>query len=246
MIDIHSHVLPGIDDGSKDAEMSARMLQESRRQGVEWMCFTPHFYADMTDPEKFLQRREKAADLLVAELREPGSEFRNDPNVNEKYPGFVLGAEVHYYRGIGRSEDIRKLCIGKSIFFLLEPPFRSWTPAFLEDVRTLRDELDLKVIIAHIERYLDQDKRLVAELLDESGIYIQSNAEAFIDRKTRKKVMKLLEDGRIDLLGSDCHNMTYRPPDMLDAWEIIGDKLGERPLMKIEENSRVVITRAIG
>ena len=244
MIDIHSHVLPGIDDGSKDAEMSAQMLLESRRQGVEWMCFTPHFYADMTDPDTFLRKRENATDLLIAELKESGSEYQNDPDVNKKYPGFVLGAEVHYYRGIGRSEDIRKLCIGNSSYLLLEPQFRTWTPAFLEDVRTLRDELDLKVIIAHIERYLDQDKHLVNELLDEQGIYIQSNAEAFIDRKTRKKVMKLLEDGRIDLLGSDCHNMTYRPPDMLLAWEIIEDKLGERPLKRIENNGRNLIEQA--
>lgn len=244
MIDIHSHVLPGIDDGSKSVEMSLKMLSESRRQGVEWMCFTPHFYADMTDPQSFLQKRNKAVELLIDEMKGSDSDYVNDSKVNQRYPGFVLGAEVHYYRGIGRSEDIRRLCIGKSSYILLEPPFRSWTPAFLEDVRILRDELDLKVIIAHIERYLDQDKRLVAELLDEQGIYIQSNAEAFIDRKTRKKVMKLLDDGRIDLLGSDCHNMTYRPPNMLDAWEIIEDKLGGKPLDRIENNSLILIERA--
>ena len=246
MIDIHSHVLPGIDDGSKNVEMSVQMLKESRRQGVEWMCFTPHFYADMTDPERFLSKRAEAVDLLIDEMRESGSGFQNDPEINPMYPGFVLGAEVHYYRGIGRSEDIRSLCLGRSSFLLLEPPFRTWTGAFLEDVKLLRDELDLKVIIAHIERYLDQDKRLVKELIDEPGIYIQSNAEAFIDRKTRKKVMKLLDDERIDFLGSDCHNMTYRPPDMLDAWEIIEDKLGEGSLRRIEENSRVLIEHAIG
>ncbi|MCR5274578.1 MAG: hypothetical protein K6E26_04375 [Clostridiales bacterium] len=246
MIDIHSHVLPGIDDGSKSAEMSVQMLRESRRQGVEWMCFTPHFYADMMDPATFLQRRKAAEELLIAEMKEPGIAFQNDPEVNGSFPGFILGSEVHYYRGIGRSEDIRSLCLGKSSFFLLEPPFRDWTGAFLEDVRTLRDELDLRVIIAHIERYLDQDKRLVREILDEPGIYIQSNAEAFIDRKTRKKVMKLLQEEKIDFLGTDCHNMTYRPPNMLDAWEIIEDKLGSGALERLEDNSFVLIERARG
>ena len=244
MIDIHCHVLPGIDDGSKSVEMSVQMLKTSRSQGVEWMCFTPHFYADMTNPERFLRKRAEAVDLLIDEMKVSGS--KEDPENDPMYPGFVLGAEVHYYRGIGRSEDIRSLCLGKSSFLLLEPPFRTWTGAFLEDVKLLRDELDLKVIIAHIERYFDQDKRLVNELIDEPGIYIQSNAEAFIDWKMRKKVMKLLDDGKIDFLGSDCHNTTYRPPDMLDAWEIIEDKLGGRPLERIENNSRMLIEHAIG
>ena len=238
MIDIHSHVLPGIDDGSKDVGMSIQMLAESSRQGVDWMCLTPHFYADLIDPHKFLSKRDEAADLLYSEMDDTSKER------NISFPGIVLGSEVHYYRGIGRSEDIRSLCYGNSNFFLLEPPFRTWTGAFLEDVRSLRDDLDLKVVIAHIERYFDQDKRLVAELLDEPGIYIQSNAESFIDRKTRKKVLKLLEEGRIHFLGSDCHNMTYRAPDMETAWYIIEEKLGSKPLERLEKNSLTLIEQA--
>ena len=245
MIDIHCHVLPGIDDGSRNVEMSIQMLRESKAQGVEWMCFTPHFYADMTDPQSFFLKRNQAAQLLLKKMKETETEHINDSIEGISFPGFVLGAEVHYYRGIGRSEDVGKLCIGNSRYLLLEPTFRSWTPAFLEDVRSLRDEMDLKVIIAHIERYLDQDKHLVRELLDEQGIYIQSNAEAFIDRKTRKKVMKLLSEGRIDFLGSDCHNMTYRPPNLLDGWEIIEDKLGTDELRRIERNSRELIAQTV-
>lgn len=234
MIDIHSHVLPGIDDGSRSLPMSLAMLEESKAQGVDLMFFTPHFYADETDPRKFIERRNRAAETLAAEMAK-------DP---ERYPEFLLGAEVHYFRGIGRSEGIDVLSMGSSRYFLLEPPFRTWTGAFLEDVRLLRDEHDLKVIIAHIERYFDQDKQLVEELLSEPGIYIQSNAEAFLDIWNRRKPLKLLKEGRIGFLGSDCHNMDERRPNLADARKVIEGKLGEAAFARIEENSRRLVEEA--
>ena len=234
MIDIHSHVLPGIDDGSRNLEMSLRMLQESREQGVELMFLTPHFYADRTDPGKFIDRRDQAARTLQDAVEQ-------DPDL---YPYFLLGAEVHYFRGIGRSEGIDRLCMGNSRYILLEPPFRTWTAAFLEEVKLLRDEQDLKVIIAHIERYFDQDRDLVDELLDEPGIYIQSNAEAFLDFFGRRRPLRLIKEGKIRFLGSDCHNMGNRPPNLAPAREVIGKKLGKEVLYQIDANSIALVEEA--
>ena len=234
MIDIHSHVLPGIDDGSRSTRMSLDMLRKSRAQGVDTMFFTPHFYADETEPAKFIQRRNQAAWTLYQEIGKDSSQ----------YPAFLLGAEVHYFRGIGRSEEMSSLCMGKSRYILLEPPFRTWTNAFLEDVRLLRDEQDLKVIIAHIERYFDQDKHLVSELLEEPGIYIQSNGEAFLDRWGRRKIMKLLSSGRVDFLGSDCHNMGSRCPNLKEAREVIADKAGKEALERIDRNGEILVQEA--
>ena len=234
MIDIHSHVLPGIDDGSKSLEMSLQMLEESKHQGVDLMFFTPHFYADSMDPGKFIEKRAKAA-LTVRNA------MANDP---DRYPYFLLGAEVHYFRGIGRSEEISCLCMGKSRYMLLEPPFRTWTNAFLEDVRLLRDEQDLKVIIAHVERYFDQDKNLVEELLAEPGIYIQSNGEAFLDFWGRRRPLKLLEEGKIHFLGSDCHNMGHRSPNLARAREVIEKKMGKEVLYQIHANGMELVEEA--
>ena len=64
MFDFHSHILPGIDDGSKDAETSVNMIAEEIRQGVSGIALTPHFYADTDDPETFLEKRARAFDEL--------------------------------------------------------------------------------------------------------------------------------------------------------------------------------------
>ena len=82
MIDIHSHILPGIDDGSQSVEESHALLALLREQGVETVVATPHFYADRNDPENFLRRRKEA----LARLDHGETEM----------PRILLGAEVAY------------------------------------------------------------------------------------------------------------------------------------------------------
>ncbi len=236
MIDIHSHVLPEIDDGSQNLQLSLEMLQFSKEQGVEVMFLTPHFYASKDSPESFLLRRRKSAFLLQEQLNA-------NPNI---YPRCILGSEVHYYRGIGHTKTIELLCMGKSRYILLEPPFRKWTESFIEDVRLLRDEQNLKVIIAHIERYFDQDQFLISELLQEPEVYIQSNAECFLELWKRRKPLRMVRDGHIDFLGSDSHNMQNRRPNLAEGRTVIQAKLGCDCLRAIDKNGARLVEAARG
>ena len=206
-------MLPGIDDGSKDVAMSLEMISRSVEQGVEGIIFTPHFYADMNSPETFLRKRDKALHELEDNL---GS--------LPKVPVYTTGAEVHYFRGMSRSKDIERLCIGKSDYMLIEMPFRNWQPNMIDEIEEISLVLGLRVIIAHIERYFDQDKKLVNRLLDNPNLLIQCNAEFFIEKSTYSKAVRLLKTRRIDLLGSDSHNLTSRRPNLAEAVEIIEKK----------------------
>ena len=89
MIDLHSHILPGMDDGSKNPEESAALLRMLQQQGVTTLAATPHFYARET-PEAFLKRRQEA----VAKLP-----------IMEDGPRMLLGAEVAYFSGMGNCEE---------------------------------------------------------------------------------------------------------------------------------------------
>ena len=64
MIDFHSHILPGIDDGSKSVEMSIKMLRREAQQGISRVVATPHFYPQTDNPERFLRRRAEAERIL--------------------------------------------------------------------------------------------------------------------------------------------------------------------------------------
>ena len=125
---------------------------------------------------------------------------------------------------MSRSKDIERLCIGKSDYMLIEMPFRNWQPNMIDEIEEISLVLGLRVIIAHIERYFDQDKKLVNRLLENPNLLIQCNAEFFIEKSTYSKAIRLLKTRRIDLLGTDSHNLTSRRPNMAEAIELIQKK----------------------
>ena len=101
MIDFHSHILPEMDDGSKDAKMSLVMLQMEREQGVTEVVFTPHFYAQQDTVAHFLKKREQSVSRLEAAAQQAGVELLP----------YHLGAEVYYFRNSGSADMIPELCI---------------------------------------------------------------------------------------------------------------------------------------
>ena len=234
MFDVHCHILPGIDDGSKNVEMSLEMLEREVQQGIEGVIFTPHFYADMNDPAMFLSKRESALKELESNL-----------DKLDKVPKHTVGAEVHYFRGMSRSDDLEKLCIGKSDFILIEMPFRDWQSVFIDEIEEISTVLGLRVIIAHIERYFDQDKKLVKRLLNNPDLLIQCNAEFFIEKKSQSKAIKLMKSGRIDLLGSDSHNLDTRRPNLAEAIEIIQKKDKKGSLDHIMRMGQTIFEQAL-
>lgn len=230
---MHSHILPGMDDGCKTPEESLRVVELCVEQGVAYMAATPHFYADAESPERFLARREAAAERLSAALKDRPA------------PRLCLGAEVAYYPGLLQQEGIERLCLGRSNYLLLEMPFSRWTPSVLRTVRALRHEQGVVPILAHIERYADMaDRRTVDELL-ESGVLMQMNAEFFLDPHTHRQAVKLLRRGVVDVLGSDCHGAEHRVPNLGPMWERMDDKRLAAAAERIAEISADIFEQAL-
>ena len=186
MFDVHCHMLPGIDDGSKNTDMSLEMIRRSVDQGVQGIVFTPHFYADMNSPETFLKNRENSLEHLKARLGEL-----------DQVPVFCTGAEVHFFRGMSRFAGLDSLCFGKSNYILIEMPFRDWQPGFIDEIEEISQVVGLNVIIAHIERYIHPlFYRRVMDELDRLPVLVQSNANFFLNRDTEKLAMRLLRQKR--------------------------------------------------
>ena len=227
MIDFHTHILPGIDDGSQNVEMSVQMLQEELENGIDHVVFTPHFYANHDSIDNFLKRREKSRKQLMAKIERDGELSRMQ---------YEFGAEVYYFGGIGNAADVRKLCIEGTHILLLEMPFCQWTDAMYEDIVKLLRKQKLTVVLAHIERYIDfQKKKDVWNRIFELPVIAQMNAGPFMDWKRRRKVLKLADRQDKILLGSDAHNMDTRKPNLAAAQTLIRKKLGEDILLKQEQ-----------
>lgn len=224
MTDFHTHILPGMDDGSRSAEESLTMLQMAAAQGVERVAVTPHFDAERESPDEFLLRRDRAEALL----QEATAGRRALPQV-------CAGAEVRYFEGFSSAESISRLKIQGTDLLLLEMPFVPWTERMFREIRQAQASLSCTILLAHIERYLRyQEGRKFWERLEETGALIQANAEFFLSRSGRRKALRMLESGRIHLLGSDCHHSIKRPPNMADAINVISSRLGSEPLRRME------------
>lgn len=212
MIDWHSHILPNLDDGSRDVSESIAMLTALKQQGCKTVIATPHFYANDESVAEFLQRREEAFEALKGELP-------------EGTPRIVLGAEVRYYQGISHLEELERLCITGSKLLLVEMQMQKWTEYMIRELVELAGSQQVTVIMAHIERYIKLQPKKTLERLRESGVLMQSNASFFESVSIRRKALKMLLQGDIHFIGSDCHNMTSRPPHIAKAYEFMQKKL---------------------
>ena len=228
--DIHSHILPQIDDGSKNIETSIAMLEKSAEYGVDIMVATPHFYAHRNHIGTFLEKRTQAYEALREEI-----EKRQDAGMLESIPEIRLGAEVAFFDGISRAEQIDKLTIEGTDSLLIELPFGDWDSSVVKEIDHLIRERGFQVILAHLERFLYyKGNKQYIEQLKEMPLYIQINAESLIDWRGRGKLLKLFRQKEAHLLGSDCHGMHHRVPNLDGGRSVIRTKLGQETLDAID------------
>lgn len=225
VVDFHSHILPGIDDGSKSLDETLSMLRMEAEQGIAHVVATPHFYAQHDSPERFLRRR-REAELKLREALDEHLEF----------PRVIMGAEVYYFRGIGNSEAVLELTIEKNSSILIEMPQVEWTEHMYHDLELIQTRLGLTPIIAHIDRYVKPlQARKVLNRLAELPVLVQANAEFFLNKATANMALRMLKKDQIHLLGSDCHNLTDRKPNLGDAVDLIQKRMGVEMIERIKQ-----------
>lgn len=229
IIDLHSHLLPQLDDGSDSVEMSLKMLRREKEQGVGTVCATSHYYADQNSISTFCERRAAALMRLQAACRE------------EKLPQIVLAAEVHYFPRM-EEQPLERLCIEGTKTLFLEMPLADWTDLQVETVMTLVLDFGFRVILVHPERFcfseINRDK---LKALARLPIGWQINAASLLRWHTRRLALVLLKMARYPLLGSDCHDLVKRPPNLKEGRMIIRKKIGEDFLKQMDENAESVL-----
>ena len=231
-VDFHAHILPEVDDGSKSVEMSLQMLREEQKSGIKTVVATPHFYPNADLFEDFLQRRKNA----LEQLKEAASD--------EELPEIILGAEVFYSEGIENWDILPELAIEGTKFILIEIPHTGFTERHLKGLSKFEDRTGYTPIVAHLDRYMKFfNTYRLPEKLAEMELLVQVNASYFLDFPDRLQALKLLKQDTIHLLGSDCHNLTFRKPNLNLAYEIIEQKLGKDAICKFTEYENLVLGR---
>lgn len=191
-IDFHSHILPGADHGSDGIDTSLSQLKLQKEAGITKVVATPHFYPESLSVDAFLSMRRKCADKLAEKL-------------DKDAPEIYLGAEVLICDGLDEMKGLDKLCVEGTNTFLLEMPFSHFSDKILYTVEKMA-RLDLTVVMAHIDRYDEED----IEDLMTLPVLAQVNVANLAKRGTRKFLEKYFEAGRIVALGTDLHGAEER------------------------------------
>ena len=218
MIDLHSHLLPGLDDGAPDVETSLAMAHAYVADGVYIVACTPHIMLGLY-PNSGPQIR-VAVTRFQSELDRTG--------INLK---LVTGADVHIVGGLVhglRSGEL--LSLADSRYVLLELP-RNVPPPRLENLLFDMLVAGYVPIITHPERLpwigtqYQRVRRLVA-----AGAWMQVTTGALagvFGRGAQSLAERMLDDGLVHILATDAHNVNRRPPDLRRGFELAAARVGE-------------------
>jgi tyrosine-protein phosphatase YwqE len=199
LVDIHSHLLPGIDDGAPTMDHTIGMLRKFEALGYQKLIMTPHIMSGVYDntSEIILNKLEEvkkvSADLGLKLSLEASAEYYFDETLVERV----------------RNKDLLPFQ-GNHILF--EFSFRN-QPSQIEEIVFQLKSAGYQPVLAHFERYIYFHSSVeVARSLRERGCYIQVNLNSFTGHygpDVKNQAIRLLKAGLIDILGSDCHRIQH-------------------------------------
>lgn len=231
--DIHSHVLPDIDDGPSDMKEANELLSLLYESGVDRLICTSHYMSPHFDVEK-------------AHLAECFNHVTEYIKGVDTCPTLQLGAEVRLSSHL--LDDIITKSVptlGNTPYVLVEFPGNEMSNENVEIAYELTVH-GYSLIMAHPERNfaIQKDNRILEKLLD-LGIILQLTAGCFIhgrhhDRLADKLAWSILKNGQATVIASDTHNSFTRPPTLLKAYKIIEREFGEKVVEDLIDNANAI------
>lgn len=218
MIDIHTHILPNLDDGSGDINTTIKMLEQEISTGVTDVVFTPHVVrGEFSSKEDILKCYMDCLEKFPKDIR------------------YYLGSEIFYYKNM--LNDIDKgnhITINNSKSFLMEFSMHS-KPNDYEDFFYVAKLRGYKVVVAHPERYSYFDLNFI-DTIRAYGGFVQVNSSSILglhSKQAKKNAHILLKKGLVDFIASDSHNCSNRCPNLDVCYEYVNKKFGKDKANKI-------------
>ena len=226
---MHTHILPCIDDGAENGEISLELIKRDVEQGVDTIVFTPHYYGQKFSPERFLENRQKAFEMIEKDIG----------GVSIK-----MAAEVYFSEEkVASTRSLCKLAIEGTKYILIELPLNTvWSEGLWFQLRDFIYDSEYTPIIAHVERYAEINKNpQYLSVLADMGCLLQVNTRSFIDERFKQMAFTMLKKGLVHCLGTDTHNLDERAPDYAAAKTAIFEANEGAKFEKIQQNMRDIL-----
>lgn len=223
MIDMHSHILPNIDDGARSIEETLNLMKEAEEAGFEAIISTSHYMEGYYETDTL--EREVWIKLIYEKLQQD-SELK-----------LYLGNEIFLSENIiSLLEQGKASTINDTSYVLFEMPLNV-EPFNLYNVMYEMMQYKIVPILAHPERYtfVQQDPELIYDLI-EKGVLMQANYASIIGyygKKAQMMVQKFLENNMIHFLGSDVHRANTIYPKIPQILTKIAEIVGEQKLEEL-------------
>lgn len=206
MVDIHCHILPEIDDGSKSKQMSVELCRMAVGSGVTDIIATPHM-TDLFSQDKFFERVNVRMKYMEGKLRAENIPLK-----------LHTGAEVYASSDMLCAPDLSALTLVGSRYLLVEFSFGESTLEFVKDVVQVIESQGLVPVIAHPERYdfTMKNYNSISEL-SEMGVLFQCNLSSLtgdLGKNEYKLACEMVNKGAVSFLASDAHRIEYRNTDI--------------------------------
>ncbi len=237
--DVHTHILPGIDDGAIKIENSIEMARVSVAQGTTVMIATPH---------RFYGGRENTPALIRSLAAQVQAEI-NRSSLPEDFT-IVCGQEIPLT--LSSAKELRNgetLTIGNAgAYALVEPPFNR-LPEWIAEAISLIREAGIVPILAHPERncFVQKDPSLVREFV-KAGALLQLTAMSVTGENgslAHEAGVWMLKESLIAVVASDCHSASWRPPILSEAFTSISRAFGEATASRLfVENPQIIAASA--
>lgn len=220
MIDFHSHILPGIDDGSRSYDETVKLLLEAKEIGFTKVISTSHYAIDCYETPEY--KRKELIDQL---------------NLENKFPEIILGSEIFLtYNILDLLKEYNASTINGTNYILFELPLRNHFMN-LRDLIIKLQENNYRLILAHPERYsmVQKNFNLLHEL-KEMGVLLQSNYGSILGiyGGTAKNILKkMLKEDLVDFFGTDVHRENTIYPKVPKAIQKISKYISEDRLEEL-------------
>lgn len=234
-VDIHAHILPGLDDGPVTVEESLAMARMAARDGTDTIVATPH-YRDMELERQSPRMVRDLADTLNAALRSDSAK-RNAPSVRI-FTGMTNRLDTLLPDLVDAESAIT---LNRTRFLLVEPPFNR-APAYIEDVIGRLLTQRLVPVLAHPERNIEFQRRpkRLQGLVDE-GVVVQIAAGSLTGQNgpgARRAAEQFIRRGIAHVVASEMHAVgPPRPPGLSDAFDIVAELIDEQGAIDLFETN---------
>lgn len=235
MIDLHNHIIPGLDDGAKTLEMSMAMLRHAANQGITDVVNTVHFQTARLDGITFEYK------LVKSKIKK----LQNELDKEEIPIKLHFSAEVFYLPNLFELKDNPLLTFGHGKYMLVEFPMDQ-VPNGCHEVFFQLKLAGVTPIIAHPERnkQIQKDLSIVRNFI-RGGCVIQIDAGSItgsLGSSSETAALEIIQQGACHLIGSDAHDNNHRNFLLADALEIAKDILGETAIDLVTTNPKFILT----